>query len=129
MSSHHFIGVGRVSEGLAASAREPSALSDRIADLVHDCGLEVVARQTVSFDHGGLTLVWVLAESHLVLHLWAEEGFATIDLHVCDYRGSNAARARRLAERLGEDCFRAGSAAWRELEVGEPGRAPTAAIR
>ena len=78
-----------------------------------------MAQQAVPFAGGGLTLVWVLAESHLVLHLWPEEGYATVDLHVCDYRESNAAKARRLREELARLCFAAGSGEWQEMAVGE----------
>ena len=34
---------------------------------VRACHLQVMATQAVPFDEGGLTLVWVLAESHLDL--------------------------------------------------------------
>jgi len=64
-------------------------------------------RFSVVFDNGGLTLVWVLAESHLVLHHWEMEGFATLDLHLCNYRGSNIERARRLVEAGGDHPVRA----------------------
>jgi S-adenosylmethionine/arginine decarboxylase-like enzyme len=68
MASHHFLGTGPISEALAAAARRPAALLDRVERLVSDSGLAVVGRQVVPFPGGGLTLVWVLAESHLVLH-------------------------------------------------------------
>lgn len=87
---------------------------------VRDAGLQVVAEHAVPFPSGGATLVWVLAESHLVLHLWPEYDRATVDLHVCDYRDGNAARARRLRAALDAFCFAPGSSTWRELAVGEP---------
>ena len=74
----------------------------------------------VKFPDGGLTLVWVLAESHLVLHYWGAEGFATIDLHICDYRDSNRAKAQRLVETLESSCFLPGTAQWHEISVAEP---------
>ncbi len=128
MISHHFLGTGQTSERLARAAGEPERLIGEVAGLVAACGLEVAAHQVATFDNGGRTFVWVLAESHLVLHHWTEEGFSTIDLHVCDYRESNADKARSLAGRLAELCWVAGSAEWRELEL-ESGRSPTAAIR
>ena len=79
-----------------------------------------MARQAVPFPEGGLTLVWVLAESHLVIHLWATEGYATIDLHVCDYRESNAAAARALVESLRRLCFAEGSDSWQERRLEPP---------
>jgi S-adenosylmethionine/arginine decarboxylase-like enzyme len=120
MASHHFIGTGIVSEGLAASVGDPDRLLDRVQEQVTASGLQVVARQAVRFDNGGLTLVWVLAESHLVLHVWTREGFASIDLHVCDYRESNAENARRLVGSLRDLCFAASSDRWHELEVEDP---------
>lgn len=81
MISHHFVGAGRSSERLRSV--EPSRLLALVTERVVDCGLGVVVEQAVPFDNGGLTLVWVLAESHLVLHLWPEDGYATVDLHVC----------------------------------------------
>ena len=118
MTSHHFIGTGFPSESLRVASRDPERLLGRIAGLVSDGGLEVMAQQAVPFDNGGLTLVWVLAESHLVLHLWPEEGYATVDLHVCDYRTSNAEKARRLREELNRLCFAGESGEWREMAVG-----------
>lgn len=129
MRSHHFVGGGRTSASLLAAAAEPQRLLAEIAELVTACQLQVVGRQTVGFANGGLTCVWVLAESHLVLHLWPEEGLATVDLHVCDYRASNARNAAALVERLRSWCFEAGSDRWRELELEASGRTPTAAIR
>lgn len=118
MLSHHFIGTGRISDQLRRESHQPDRLLTRIAGLVSDSGLEVVAEQAVPFDNDGLTLILVLAESHLVLHLWPEEDSATLDLHVCDYRESNAARARHLRDELDRLCFAPGSGGWRELSVG-----------
>lgn len=120
MSSHHFLGTGNLSQGFRTEASRPERLLETIAGLVTDAGLGVMSRQAVPFPGGGLTLVWVLAESHLVIHHWPEEGYATIDLHVCDYTGSNALKARRLVRALEEHCFAAGSARWNELELEAP---------
>ena len=116
--SHHFVGTGPFSNGLRVGRRDPPRLLALIAERVVDCGLEVVAETAVPFDNGGLTLVWVLAESHLVLHVWPEQGCATVDLHVCDYNTSNAEKARRLRHELAEMCFAQGSGQWREMVVG-----------
>lgn len=120
MASHHFIGNGRISDALTRAARTPEELGRRIAAEVESAGLEVVDQRLVSFDHGGLTLVWVLAESHLVLHHWRDEGFATLDLHICDYHGSNSVKAAVLAEALGAYCFAPGTAKWNEIHLEDP---------
>jgi len=117
---HHFIGSGLVCTGLCELAREPSALLDDIAALVSSVDFQVVSQTSASFDNGGLTLVWILAESHLVLHHWEAEGFATLDLHLCNYRGANIERARRLVDALSDLCFVPGSGTWEETHLPDP---------
>ncbi len=127
MGSHHFIGNGLLSRDLHRASAEPAVLLARTAEIVTECGLEVVGDQTARFTDGGLTLVWILAESHLVLHLWLAEGFATVDLHICDYQGSNLRKSRQLVERLRGLCFAAGSDSWREMHLDSP--RPVTALR
>ena len=120
MASHHFIGNGLVSAALTAAVAEPDELIETVAGQVRSAGLEVVGHRSVSFDGGGLTLVWVLAESHLVLHHWAAEGFATVDLHVCDYHASNAVKAKRLVAALTTYCFAPATERWQEVHLDDP---------
>ena len=145
MASHHAIGTGRISATLARGGDDPDRLLDTVAELIEDCGLRVMARKFVAFPNGGQTLVWILAESHLVLHHWRQEGFATIDLHVCDYHASNREKAKALKASLETFCYLPGTERWQEVlvedprsqdstEVGLPpeaasGRSPTAAIK
>ena len=117
MTAHHFIGEGDYSDRLQTTSGDDPKLLTAVSDAVRDAGLQIVADQTVPFTGGGATLVWVLAESHLVMHLWPELGRATIDLHICDYRDSNREKAQRLREALAALCFAPGSDAWRELSV------------
>ncbi|MFQ5527462.1 MAG: S-adenosylmethionine decarboxylase [Thermoanaerobaculia bacterium] len=126
MSSHHFIGNGLVSRALTDASAEPDLLALTIANQVQTAGLAVVDHRAVRFDNGGLTLAWILAESHLVLHHWAEEGYATIDLHVCDYGESNAVKAAALVETLTAFCFTPGTARWHEIHLEEPAAARSA---
>ncbi len=115
--THHFIGEGDFSGRLLAASDDPAGLLAVVAAAVDEAGLQVVADQAVPFTGGGATLVWVLAESHLVLHLWPELGRATVDLHVCDYRASNRAKANRLRDALAALCFAPGSGAWQEVTI------------
>ena len=117
MVSHHFVGTGVWSEALQRAQCDSEQLLDNIAAHVRACHLHVVATQAVPFDHDGLTLVWVLAESHVVLHVWPELRSATLDLHICNYGASNAANARALRDRLAEACFATGGH-WAELVTG-----------
>ena len=124
MIHHHFIGSGRVSSGLRARARCPEDLLADVGKLVSNVGFHVVSKTAAAFDNGGLTLVWILAESHLVLHHWDVEGFATLDLHLCNYRGSNIERARRLVDSLTDLCFTPGSETWEEVHLPDPVTGP-----
>lgn len=119
MSTHHSIGIGRMSESLRRRQSD-EALAREIAAHVAAAGFEVVSHHAASFPGGGKTMVWILAESHLVVHLWEEEDFATVDLHICDYRRSNQKRAQSLAAALGELCFVPATARWREIHLEPP---------
>lgn len=118
MTAHHFIGEGDSSAWLQATCNDPPSLLAMVAAEVRDAGLQVVSDKAVPFTGGGATLVWVLAESHLVLHLWPELGRVTFDLHVCDYRDSNRSKAHRLRDALTTLCCAPGSAKWCELAIG-----------
>lgn len=117
MSSHHFLGAGLLSDSLRREARDPDRLLCTVAELVAESGLHVVADQQARFDNDGLTLVWILAESHLVMHFWGGEGFASLDLHVCDYKRSNQQKAQTLVDALTALCFAPDSQSWREVHL------------
>ncbi len=120
MNSHHFIGTGPYSARLAELASDPDRLLETVADRIAAVGFEVMLRNSVAFSNGGQTLVWVLAESHLVLHYWGIEGFATLDLHICDYRDANVVKAEELVDALDGLCFVPGTSTWKRLAVQEP---------
>jgi S-adenosylmethionine/arginine decarboxylase-like enzyme len=120
MSSHHFVGNGLLSAEFESAASDPESVLAAVAGLVTESGLRVVADQSARFENEGLTLVWILAESHLVVHYWGSEGYASVDLHVCDYQGSNRDKAQRLVASLGAFCFAVGSAVWHEVHLDDP---------
>ena len=66
MASHHFIGNGRVTTALVTAVDRPDQLAETLTAEIEAAGLAVVDTRCVGFDKGGLTLVFVLAESHLV---------------------------------------------------------------
>ena len=117
-ASHHFIGDGPLSERLRGPQEDGAALIADMRPLVRVSGLEILAEQAVPLDHGGTTLVWVLAESHLVVHVWPARDFATIDLHVCDDRSSQLLKAVRLRDALDGFCFPPGTGTWHATTAG-----------
>ena len=64
---------------------------------VADAGLTAVGALFHSFGEGaGVTGVVVLAESHLSVHTWPEDGYVTLDVYVCSYSTDNRQRAQAL---------------------------------
>ena len=60
-------------------------------------GLTTVGSLFHSFgEGGGVTGVVVLAESHLSLHTWPEDGYVTLDVYVCSYDCDNSSKAEAL---------------------------------
>jgi S-adenosylmethionine/arginine decarboxylase-like enzyme len=121
-SSHHLIGTGLSPDPTRDANDGASDLRVRVTDALAKVGVTVISAHAAEFDDGGHTLVWILAESHLVIHLWHTEGFATIDLHICDYTRSNAEKAEHLKHALSEICFEAGSDSWQGLVLPQPQR-------
>lgn len=49
---------------------------------------------------GGVTVALLLAESHLCLHTWPEQGAVTLDVYVCNFSADHSAAAEQLLARL-----------------------------
>jgi S-adenosylmethionine decarboxylase proenzyme len=85
-------------QGLMA---DPAALRADCERLVAEAGLTVVGQHFHAFaPGGGLTGVLLLAESHLAIHTWPEQGAVTLDVYVCNFRHDNSAKAEQLVQRL-----------------------------
>ena len=60
---------------------------ERVAkDLIIGLNLNVVKKTGYSFHPEGITLAYILSESHLLIHTWPESGLIHIDLVTCSYR-------------------------------------------
>ena len=59
-------------------------------------GLSVVGDVFHQFEAQGVTGTVLLAESHLAIHTWPEEGFVTVDVYVCNYLQDNTQKALKL---------------------------------
>ena len=71
-------------------------------------GLHAVADRFHAFpprhagEPAGVTGVVLLAESHLSVHTWPEQGVVTLDVFVCNLLGDNRERAQALLDALVE---------------------------
>jgi S-adenosylmethionine decarboxylase proenzyme len=91
-------------------------LSAAAADAVRAGGGTVLDASHVIFPNGAVTLVLILAESHLAIHTWPEEKLIAVDLFSC---GSIA--AERVAGEL-IAALQLADARVRRMERGAPRR-------
>lgn len=59
-------------------------------------GLHVVGQSFYHFEPQGLTFVLLLAESHLSIHTWPENGNVAFDIYTCNYQNDNSEKTKRV---------------------------------
>jgi S-adenosylmethionine decarboxylase len=79
----------------ASAVTDASRLSEIATDAVRAGGGHVLDSSQVTFPNGAITLVLILAESHLSIHTWPEENLIAIDLFSC-----GAIDGRRVIDEL-----------------------------
>jgi S-adenosylmethionine decarboxylase len=79
----------------ASPVTDVAVLADLAGTAVRAGGGHVLANSHVVFPNGALTLVLILAESHLSIHTWPEERLIAIDLFSC-----GAIDGRRVLDEL-----------------------------
>lgn len=85
---------------------ELQALRVLCVTAVAAAGLTTVAERFHAFEPvapdqpAGITGVVLLAESHLAVHTWPEQGAVTLDVYVCNLGSDNSDKARDLLRRL-----------------------------
>lgn len=67
----------------ASPVTDVAVLADLAGSAVRAGGGHVLANSHVVFPNGAVTLVLILAESHLSIHTWPEERLIAIDLFSC----------------------------------------------
>lgn len=58
-------------------------LLEALDTLAKELKLHVVKKFTHQFEPHGISVVWVLAESHLAIHTWPEYGYLHFDIVSC----------------------------------------------
>lgn len=71
-----------------------------LKEMVCEAGLQCVGEVAVTFNPQGVSVVLVLEESHVALHIWTESQKVAVDIHVCDYYQDNRPKAEKLADLL-----------------------------
>jgi S-adenosylmethionine decarboxylase len=102
----------------ASPVTDVDVLTDIAVGAVHAGGGHVLDVSHVVFPNQAVTLVLILAESHLSIHTWPEESLIAIDLFSCGAIDGQ----RVLAELTGALLLAAANVT--EVERGASGRAP-----
>ena len=98
----------------ASPVTDVEVLTDLAARAVRAGGGHVLDVSNVIFPNGAITLVLILAESHLSIHTWPEESLIAIDLFSC-----GAIDGQRVLAEL-TSALRLDGATVTELERGLP---------
>ncbi|PIS21143.1 adenosylmethionine decarboxylase [candidate division WWE3 bacterium CG08_land_8_20_14_0_20_43_13] len=61
----------------------PELLEEALTKVCQETGLSIVKRVSHQFNPTGVSLVFILGESHLAVHTWPESKFAHLDLVTC----------------------------------------------
>jgi S-adenosylmethionine/arginine decarboxylase-like enzyme len=111
LRSHRLSAIVRVPERIARSSA--GTLLGLLRDHVEAAGLTAMDCAAADFHPHGASVLVLLKESHVALHVWPERGRMTVDIHVCDFTSDNLVKATRLAEELGfADFHPANRTAW-----------------
>lgn len=77
-------------------------VEQKTRELIQVHGLTIVGETGFSFEGGGFTTLFALAESHLSIHTWPELHYVTLDVFVCNVSRNNSTQARALFEAVAE---------------------------
>ena len=79
MKAHYLVDI----YGCTPAAGDADYWPKRTRMLCEAFGLTIVREVVHPFSPHGMTLLYVLAESHLALHTWPEERFVALELFTC----------------------------------------------
>lgn len=78
---------------------EPTILIEVFQSELEQAGFTILNFTSNEFPNNGFTAVWVLAESHLALHSFAESGWTYLELTSCNKTKSERFKKRILASK------------------------------
>lgn len=108
LAGHHLTADLCGCDALHPWMQDSDALRRACLARVAAVGLNAVADRFHGFppcregEPAGVTGVVLLAESHLAVHTWPEQGVVTLDVFVCNLLGDNRHRAQALLDALVE---------------------------
>ena len=100
MDGVHLLGEWFGCAGDAPEMTSADALRSLCLVATAQAGLSAVGDNFHQFVPQGVTGTVLLAESHLAIHTWPENGFVSIDVYVCNFSADNSAKAQSLFDAL-----------------------------
>ena len=93
--------LGEISCDTANAALTDSELVEKqVIQLLANLDLSNLGTVSHSFNGGGYTMIYALAESHLSIHTWPELSYVTLDVFICDFSRDNSKTCDNLFERI-----------------------------
>src|SRR3990167_3714614 len=80
---HHYVALVK----LKSLDNSPAFIRKAAQKIIKSLALTVVKKTSHLFYPQGVTLAYILSESHLLIHTWPEFNTIHIDLVICSYRG------------------------------------------
>ena len=80
---HHYVALVK----LKSLDNSPVFIRKAAHKIIKSLALTVVKKTSHLFYPQGVTLAYILSESHLLIHTWPEFNTVHIDLVICSYRG------------------------------------------
>jgi len=76
----HFAAIIKLEDSFPNSVSEVKSIADK---LIKSLGLTVIKKIYHEFEPSGVTLVYILSQSHLAIHTWPERKTIHVDLLSC----------------------------------------------
>ncbi len=98
LHSHHWSAILQASPTLKTWTE--TQFLTALKTSVQTVGLTPISQTGFTFAPHGVSVVVLLAESHVALHYWPEKDKVTVDIHICDYQQTNRLKAEQLTHLL-----------------------------
>ena len=69
--------------GCKSDLADEKFIVDVVLDAVKVANSELVKMSSYKFGNGGVSVIAIVAESHISIHTWPEHGYATVDVYTC----------------------------------------------
>jgi spermidine synthase len=75
-------------------------LKKKVGDIIKKSGFKIVRHCSHKFGDGGVSLVFLVSESHVAIHTWPENNSINIDIFFCNYTKDNSKKGEAAFKML-----------------------------